>query len=179
MIFKFITQNSLCYHMNTTEHHLWEVNIGLDNGSAIILFNGFENYTLYNYSHISQGTMSHLSPSNSRKTSHSLPIKARYGVSSWVQSLVKIFTLWLLSVCSSVLYSNTIYWESIVLYLKWLPHFPGAYELTHWPWEDLHATLKIQYSSLLYWWVPSELLLIRSSDKWYRTLLMISQHWFW
>ena len=50
--------------------------------------------------------------------------------------------------------------------------------LTHWSLGNVGTILKIQFSSLLYWLVPSELLLIRSSDEWYRTLLMISQHWF-
>ena len=54
----------------------------------------------------------------------------------------------------------------------------SAVPLTHWALEDLDATLKIQFSSLLYWLVLAELLLIRSSDEWYRTLLMISQQWF-
>ena len=52
------------------------------------------------------------------------------------------------------------------------------YWLNHWLLGDLDATLKILFSSLLYWLVPSELLLIKSSDEWYRNLLMISQHWF-
>ena len=50
--------------------------------------------------------------------------------------------------------------------------------LTHWSLWDLDATLKIQFSGLFYWLVPSELRSKRSSDEWYRTLLTISQHWF-
>ena len=53
-----------------------------------------------------------------------------------------------------------------------------AHWLTHWPLGDLDANLEIQFSSLLYWLVHSELLLIRPSDEQYRTLLMISQYRF-
>ena len=50
--------------------------------------------------------------------------------------------------------------------------------LTHWPLGDLNVILKMWSSILLYWLVSSNLLMIISSGKCHKTLLMISQHWF-
>ena len=54
-------------------------------------------------------TYCHLSSNNSRKTYHSSPVKARNGVSSWVQSLVNVLlcSCWWLS--DTVLCSTAIY----------------------------------------------------------------------
>ena len=64
---------------------------------------------------------------------------------------------------------------SIHIYEAYWPIILG---LTHWPLADLSVILKMWYSVLLYWLVPSNLLLIMSSNECHRTLLMISQHWF-
>ena len=48
----------------------------------------------------------HLSAHNSRKTSHSSPVIARYGVSSWAYSLLKGLTLWLLASVRQRVISN-------------------------------------------------------------------------
>ena len=66
-------------------------------------------------------------------------------------------------------FPSPVYLSVVVLILPYL---------THWPLGDLNVILKLQFSILLYWLVFANLLMIMSSDECYRTLLMISQHWF-
>ena len=77
---------------------------------------------------------------------------------------------------ASMVVAQLLSWNPFTQWTAWKKE-----ALTYWSLGDLGVTLKIQFSGLLYWLVPSEHLLIRSmrsSDEWYRTSLMIIQHCF-
>ena len=48
---------------------------------------------------------------------------------------------------------------------------------THWSLGDLDVILKIQFSSLLYLYLSSDLFMIMPSDECHKTLVLISQSW--
>ena len=61
-------------------------------------------------------------------------------------------------------------------YNKMVAYIPDS-SLTHWPLGDLDAILKLQFSILFYWLVPSHHLIIMPWGECHETSPRISQHW--